>query len=96
MRLNDLQRDRLDRLSKFRIEPAAISVMPSGSAKRGGKAEVVQATFRRRLWNRKKRVAVKKLLFHREIDSYLFANVRGSILSSRHKTFTPGPVGFCS
>ncbi|KIO21139.1 hypothetical protein M407DRAFT_29243, partial [Tulasnella calospora MUT 4182] len=67
-------RERLDKLSKFRTNPAEISVDPSGGSKGGGKAEVVQATFKRRIWSRKEKVAVKKLRYYQDMASHMFAN----------------------
>ncbi|KIO30771.1 hypothetical protein M407DRAFT_20097 [Tulasnella calospora MUT 4182] len=67
-------RERLDKMSRFRTNPGAISVTPSTGLKGGGKGEVVQATFKRRIWGRKEKVAVKKLRYHQGMDSHLFAN----------------------
>lgn len=74
--LDDLQRKTLNELSMLRAKPSAINVTPSGGSKSGGKAKVVQATFKGRLWRRRERVIVKKLRFNRGMDSRIFANVR--------------------
>ncbi|KIO16509.1 hypothetical protein M407DRAFT_33852 [Tulasnella calospora MUT 4182] len=68
-------RERLDRLSRFRTYPNAISFTPSGGLKAGGKAVVVQATLKRRIWSYKQEVAVKKLRCYRDMESHNFANV---------------------
>ncbi|KIO20269.1 hypothetical protein M407DRAFT_30062 [Tulasnella calospora MUT 4182] len=75
-------RERLDRLSRFRTDPNAISVTPSGGLKAGGKAVVVQATLKRHIWSWKEEVAVKKLRCYREMDSHMFGNVWVPIILS--------------
>lgn len=67
----------------FRANSSAIQFIPREGPKYGGKAEVVQATFKRRIWDRKQRVAVKKLQFHGGMDSYMFTNVRRSMIPNR-------------
>ncbi|KIO19438.1 hypothetical protein M407DRAFT_30901 [Tulasnella calospora MUT 4182] len=89
-------RERLDRLPTFRINPSTLNFVPSGASKGGGKAEVVQATFKRRIWGRKKQVAVKKLRGHGGMNSHLFENVIISILPRRYKTLNTTFTGFCS
>lgn len=71
-----MQRERLDKLSDFRLQPNALNMTSSGPQRKGGNATVVQATFQRRIWGQKKHVAVKKLAYHRGIDRHRFANVR--------------------
>ncbi|KAG8923466.1 hypothetical protein FRC01_012727, partial [Tulasnella sp. 417] len=66
--------ERLDRLSHMRIDPTAIHVTPVGQRKVGGKAQVMQATFKRGRWGRKRDVAAKKLLFNDSMDKHVFAN----------------------
>ncbi|KIO19618.1 hypothetical protein M407DRAFT_30732, partial [Tulasnella calospora MUT 4182] len=65
-------REILDELSSFRIRPEAIQPTSSGPGKRGGKAQVVQATLQRRFWQTKKQVAVKKLSYSKNIDKGRF------------------------
>lgn len=76
MRWRCVQHERLYNLSSFRIQTHAIKMPLLGSRKRGGKAEVAQATFQRRIWSNKKQVAVKKFAYYREIDRHRFSNVR--------------------
>lgn len=71
-----MQRERLDKLSNFRLQPSALNMTSSGPQKTGGNATVALATFQRRIWGQKKQVAVKKLAYHRSIDKHRFANVR--------------------
>lgn len=69
------KRERLDNLSRLRTYPNAINIPSKGICKKGGKAEVVQATFRPKMWSPKKPVAVKKLGYHNGIDKHEFSNV---------------------
>ncbi|KIO26362.1 hypothetical protein M407DRAFT_24328 [Tulasnella calospora MUT 4182] len=64
--------ERLDRIPKYRIRSRAIRVTakPSG---RGGKAEVVQASFKPNKGGREKRVAVKRLLWSDTTDKEKFS-----------------------
>ncbi|KIO21784.1 hypothetical protein M407DRAFT_28650 [Tulasnella calospora MUT 4182] len=84
-------RERLDRLSGLRTKSNAITVTPSGGLKGGGKAEVVQATFKRHIWSRKQEVAVKKLRYYRDMDSHMFANVRMSLVPAVRRHLPPNP-----
>ncbi|KIO19449.1 hypothetical protein M407DRAFT_30911 [Tulasnella calospora MUT 4182] len=67
-------RERLERLSKFRTDPATIDFTTSVMDKVGGKAVVAQATLKRRRWRRQKQVAMKKLRAHGGMDSHMFEN----------------------
>ncbi|KIO19868.1 hypothetical protein M407DRAFT_30482 [Tulasnella calospora MUT 4182] len=51
----------LESFSRFRISAESINFTLSKPYKSGGKAEVVQATFKRSIWSRQEQVAVKKL-----------------------------------
>ncbi|KIO26352.1 hypothetical protein M407DRAFT_24317 [Tulasnella calospora MUT 4182] len=66
------QEERLDRLSKYRIPHTAIGE-PEKSCGRGGKAEVVQASFRRSEGGLPELVAVKKLLCGDTTDREVFS-----------------------
>lgn len=83
-----LQQERLNNMSSFRIYPNEINVTSSGPRKGGGKAEVAQATFKRRMWSRKKQVAVKKLRYHEGMDKHMFSNV-GMIIFVIHYKHLP-------
>lgn len=75
MTLEDLQRERLERLPKFRKGPSALNFTISGMPKAGGKGTVVLATLKRGMWGRKSQVAVKKLRVHQDMNSHMFENV---------------------
>ncbi|KIO19039.1 hypothetical protein M407DRAFT_31323, partial [Tulasnella calospora MUT 4182] len=68
--------ERLDKLSRLRISSGEIKVVPSGPCKSGGKAEVVQAKFRKafKFWEDKKLVAIKRLKYHKGLDEHRFSN----------------------
>ncbi|KIO22321.1 hypothetical protein M407DRAFT_28119 [Tulasnella calospora MUT 4182] len=68
------ERHRLDALSDFRIGPSEIKFTSSRSHGSGGKADVGQATFRRKIWTAKQLVAVKKHRHCSDINKGKFAN----------------------
>lgn len=83
-----LQEETLHKLLGSRIYSSALNIAASGPCKKGGKAEVAQATFRRNFWNHGKRVAVKKLRYYRSMDKHKFSNVRGISWNTYPETLT--------
>ncbi|KIO22323.1 hypothetical protein M407DRAFT_28121 [Tulasnella calospora MUT 4182] len=68
------ERQRLGALSDFRIGPSEIEFTSSRCHGSGGKADVGQATFRRKIWTTKQLVAVKKHRYYSDINKGRFAN----------------------
>ncbi|KIO18213.1 hypothetical protein M407DRAFT_32102 [Tulasnella calospora MUT 4182] len=68
------ERHILDALSDFRIGPSEIKFTSSRSHGSGRKADVGQATFRRKIWTAKQLVAVKKHRYCSDINKGKFAN----------------------
>lgn len=92
--LDNIQRERLQGLSRFRTSRSAISFTPSALRKGGGQAEVVRATFKRGILGRKQEVAVKMLRYHRGMDSHKFANVMTTAISTLELHLLVNPQEF--
>lgn len=63
------------------METNTINFTTSGAHKGGGKGDVYHATWKRKIWNRKEQVAVKKMRYQAGDDFHMFANV---IMSALH------------
>ncbi|KIO29806.1 hypothetical protein M407DRAFT_21056 [Tulasnella calospora MUT 4182] len=67
-------RQRLDALSGFRLRSSAIKFSSTGSHSIGGKAKVIQATYKQGYWSDGQVVAVKKLHYSQNTNKIKFGN----------------------